>query len=92
MTAPVGAVVSIYVDLVARLGAGDIIETQTRRRYRVIAVREQLRGERVGRQHMRCIVVDEDTAPDEFVYAGREGIRRPGEVHSIRWYRRRARR
>lgn len=88
MTAPVGAIVSLYVDLVERIGAGDIIETRTGRRYHVLEVREQQRGKHTGRQHLRGIVVDTDAEPDVLVYAGVEGNTRPGRVHRIRWYRR----
>lgn len=66
MTAPIGAVVSLYVDLVARVGSGDIIETQTGRRYRVLSVREQQRGKHRGRQHLVCVVM----AADELTYEG----------------------
>lgn len=88
MTAPIGAIVSLYVDLVARVGSGDVIMTGTGRRYRVIAVREQTRGRHVGRQHLRCLVVDDDDEPDEMVYAGPEGETRGGVVHRISWYSR----
>lgn len=91
MTAPVGAVVGIYVDLAERIGSGDIIETQTGRRYKVLVVREQERGRHVGRQHLRCLVVDDDIEPESPVFAGREGTQRPGMVHRIRWYSRTAR-
>lgn len=91
MTAPIGAVVSLYVDLVARVGAGDIIETESGRRYRVLVVREQTRGKHIGRQHLRCLVVDAAVEPDAMVYAGQDGETRAGCVHTIRWYVRRRR-
>jgi hypothetical protein len=87
VTAPAGAVVGIYVDLVERVGSGDVIETQSGRRYRVLVVREQTRGRHVGRQHLRCLV-DPEATPDDLVYAGRDGDTRPGVVHTIRWYAR----
>ena len=76
MTAPVGAIVGLYVDLVARVSDGDEIETRSGRRYAVIGVREQLRGSNAGRQHLRAVVLDE-AAP-----------RTTGTVHRIRWYAR----
>jgi hypothetical protein len=88
VTAPVGAIVSLHVDLVASVGSGDIIMTGTGRRYRILVVREQARGRHIGRQHLRAIVVDDDTEPDEQVYAGPDGELRGGVVHRIRWYKR----
>ena len=87
MKAPAGAIVSIYVDLVAHVGTGDVIQTGSGRRYRVVDAREQKRGKHVGRQHLRCIV-DPDAVPDDMVYAGPEGETRGGIVHTIRWYKR----
>lgn len=89
MTAPVGAIVALSVDLLADVGPGDIIQTQTGRRYRVLAVRVQARGKTVGRQHLRCLVVDKATEPDgEHTYAGTEGVYRLCMLHNIRWYER----
>ncbi len=79
MTAPAGAIVVLYVDLVAQVAGGDVIETQTGRRYRVVLVRVQHRGRHAGRQHLRCLVLGDD---DEVGAA---------TVHRISWYRRRAR-
>ena len=76
MTAPAGAEVGLYVDLVATVRIGDVIETRSGRRYRVIAVREQLRGKAAGRQHLRAVVLEADD-PGE-----------GGAVHRIRWYAR----
>jgi hypothetical protein len=73
--APSGAEVGIFVDVIAPVAIGDVIETQTGRRYGVVAVRVQQRREHVGRQHLRCVVLG----------AGAEA---GGEVHRIRWYRR----
>jgi len=83
--APAGAVVRIYVDLVARVNVDDVIETQTGRRYHVIGVRVQQRGKHKGRQHLACAVLGED----ELSYAGMQ----PDHplvpaVHRIRWYAR----
>lgn len=79
MTAPAGAIVSLYVDLVAPVAVNDLIETQTGRRYAVLDVRLQARGKRLGRQHLRAIVLgrDQDIAPD---------IARGATLHTIRWY------
>jgi hypothetical protein len=82
VTAPAGAIVSLYVDFMHPVDVGDIIETETGRRYEALHVRVQQRGKRIGRQHLRCIVRDGD-APIA-----------PGTViHRLRWYKRgRARR
>lgn len=77
MTAPAGAVVGIYVDLVASVQVGHVIQTQTGRRYGVVSVRVQERGKHRGRQHLRCVVL----APDDVVDPGQW-------VHEIRWYKR----
>lgn len=73
--APVGSVVKIYVDLLERVSLGDVIQTGTGRRYLVVSVREQSRGNHIGRQHLRCAVL---SAEDKV----------PGKVHEIIWYRR----
>lgn len=79
MTAPAGAVVSLYVDLVARVRLDDIIETRSGRRYLVLGVRVQERGKHAGRQHLRARVLEHD---DTLLYDG------PWRLHRIRWYRR----
>lgn len=84
MTAPAGAIVGLYVDLVARVEVGDVIETQTGRQYQVVERREQTRGKHAGRQHLRCLVLDERGAG--LVIADVE-VREP-VVHRIRWYSR----
>jgi len=68
-------VVGIYVDLVARVEVGRVIQTQTGRRYGVASVRVQLRGKHRGRQHLRCVVLADDDVTC-------------GMVHEIRWYKR----
>ena len=80
MTAPEGADVGLYVDLVSQVETGDVIQTHSGRRYLVTNVRVQLRGAHAGRQHLRCVVGPEDTLPAS------------GVLHSIRWYRRGKRR
>jgi len=79
--APAGAEVGLYVDLVAPVAAGDVIQTESGRRYGVVSVRVQLRGMRVGRQHLRAVVLSPE---DELS----EGV----NVHTIRWYKRGRRR
>lgn len=81
MTAPAGAIVALHVDLVASVAVDDVIETESGRRYSVIAVRVQECGKHKGRQHLRCIVMPADEPQH-------------GEkTHRIRWYKRgRARR
>lgn len=75
--APVGAIVKLYVDLVASVAVGDAIRTESGRTYGVLAVRVQARGKHRGRQHLVCAVVDE--------------IDPCTTVHLIRWYKRRRR-
>jgi hypothetical protein len=80
MTAPAGAIVALHVDLEARVATGDVIATQTGRRYRVLDVRVQGRGWHVGRQHLRVVVLapgaggpaarERDAARDPLVPAG----------------------
>ena len=78
MTAPVGATVRIYVDLVERVAVGDVIETTSGRRYQVLGVRVQERGEHAGRQHLQCLVVPKNWLPDPPAENAR--------LHRIRWY------
>lgn len=75
MTAPAGAIVALHVDLEARVATGDVIATQTGRRYRVLDVRVQGRGWHVGRQHLRVVVL----APGD-------PLPESGTLHAIRWY------
>jgi hypothetical protein len=75
--APVGAVVKLYVDLVAVVVAGDIVKTEAGRCYRILAVRTQLNGKHIGRQHLQAVVTD--VVPER------------ATVHTIRWYKRRRR-
>ena len=79
MTAPPGAVVGLYVDTPKVLDLGDVIATETGRRYRVVGVRVQQRGAHTGRQHLRCEVLAPDADAD------------PPRL-TLRWYRRPARR
>lgn len=99
MTAPVGAEVGIHVDLVARVEVGDVIETDTGRRYGVVAVRVQAKGKHRGRQHLRVVVLHKPTLEEmgrdlalRATYNG-TGPRPPPEprVHTIRWYKRQSR-
>jgi hypothetical protein len=78
VTAPAGAIVGLYVDSrLFTLAPGDIIETQTGRRYQVVEARVQARGKMAGvRQHVRGLVLPADhEVTDE-------------RVMPIRWYRR----
>ena len=77
MTAPAGAVVKLYVDLVEPVVPTDVIETQSGRKYWVLHVRVQEKGKHKGRQHLSCLVLD-PTRNDE-------GSNR---IHKIRWYKR----
>jgi hypothetical protein len=72
--APAGAVVGIYVDLIAHVAVGDVIRTGSGRRYGIVSVRVQERGMHAGRQHLRCLVLgpDDDTGASQ--------------VHQIYWY------
>lgn len=86
MTAPAGAVVSLYVDLRTEVSVDDIIETQSGRRYQVLAARVQQRGKHIGRQHLRCRVMGEDERhPYEGMTPEHPWI---PTVHRIRWYSR----
>lgn len=80
MTAPAGTEVGLYVDCVDGIAVGDVIETETGRRYGVLKSRRQTRGKHVGRQHLRVVVLDVGAplAPE-------------ARVHVIRWYRRQPR-
>ena len=78
MKAPAGAEVGIYIDMIERVRPGDVITTGTGRRYGIVRVRVQERGQHRGRQHLRCLVL----GPDDVV----EGHAR---IFEIRWYRRR---
>lgn len=80
MTAPAGAVVGLYVDLHEVVQLGDVIETQTGRRYLVASTRVQRSGMHAGRQHLRAVVL----AP------GAE-LPEVGMLHRIVWYRRKRR-
>lgn len=80
VTAPVGANVGLYVDLVREVMPLDVIQTQTGRLYLVLEVRRQTRGKHAGRQHLRAMVIDESTEL--------AGV----TLHRIRWYARRRRR
>jgi hypothetical protein len=82
--APPGAIVGLYVDLVARVNVDDVIETRSGRRYAVLAVRVQARGKRAGRQHLRCIVID--PSADYAALIARFGA--DAKLHRIRWYAR----
>lgn len=73
MAAPAGAYVRIYFDGFEVL-CGDALRTPTGRTYVIVDRRVQLRGKRVGRQHLGCIVAKEPPA----------GAR----VWPIFWYRR----
>lgn len=75
MKAPAGAEVGIYLDMRERVNAGDVIQTGTGRRYGIVRVRIQERGQHRGRQHLRCLVL----GPDDVV----EGHAR---VFKIWWY------
>lgn len=84
--APPGAEVGLYVDLRALVDTGDIIETRSGRRYRVVSVRVQARGKNAGRQHLRAVVMEEgERDPFEGLTPDHPTIPR---VHRIRWYAR----
>ena len=99
MTAPAGAAVGIHVDLIATVAIGDMIETQTGRRYLVVAARVQQRGKHAGRQHLRCVVM----SPGDTITCRRPVAVRPRNItcrmcnltgqtcgrrfHVIRWYK-----
>lgn len=82
MKAPAGAVVRIYVDLVAPVDVCDVIETQSGRRYQVMEVRKQTRGQHVGRQHLACLVLGPDDPGSTHPFDDSK----PPRLHRIRWY------
>lgn len=95
VTAPAGAVVRIYVDLAQRVVPGDVIQTQSGRRYGVLNLRVQMRGKHAGRQHLECVVLDVGESigfdgPWRRLVGG-EGDKL-GTLHTIRWYKRQAKR
>lgn len=104
MTAPIGATVRIYVDLVAQVAEGDLVETTSGRRYQVLGMRVQQHGKHAGRQHLAVLVVPPDakatctgtvhTAPAnvECLSCGAIGQRCDRRLHRIRWYPRAKRR
>jgi hypothetical protein len=75
VTAPPGALVSIYYDARVLVAPGDAIVTTTGRTYVVVEARRQKRGAHVGRWHLRCLV------GDELPPVGTT-------VHPLRWYKR----
>lgn len=85
MPAAPGTEVGLYVDLLATVHTGDIIETQTGRRYLVTFVRKQMRGEHIGRQHLRAVVMDGSELTYESMQPDHPMI---PTVHKIRWYKR----
>lgn len=87
--APAGAEVGLYVDLLANVHVGDVIETRAGKRYGVVAVRVQERGKNAGRQHLRCVVLeDDDDALARWSSLDPNGLAAPTDpvIHRIRWY------
>ena len=76
MTAPIGAVVSLYMDTLRTIEEADVIRTPSGRSYRVASVRRQAKGIHVGRWHMQCVVIDPAT------------IQADDHVIDLIWYRR----
>lgn len=77
MPAPIGSVVGLYIDTTARVLPDQFIRTETGRTYQILTVRTQQCGKYAGiRQHLRVLVVPEETPQDGEV------------VITIRWYRR----
>lgn len=75
---PPGSEVGLYYDAERRVLIGDeIVTATTGRRYLVLAVRIQMRGEHEGRQHLRCVVLADDHERDP-----------DSGVHTVHWYRR----
>lgn len=80
MTAPPGAIVSLYLDTIRPVAEGNVIETQSGRVYRAVHVRQQQTGKHTGRWHLKALVI----TPDDV---------NPDTDHIIRitWYRRQTR-
>lgn len=80
MTAtPAGREVGLYLDTAQDIAVGDFVVTPTGRTYHLIAVRQQTRGQHVGRWHIRAVVVDPAVPGEDDV------------VHRMAWYSRRRR-
>lgn len=56
--APIGGEVGFHIDLPDIIVEGDYLRSPTGRTYLAIKCRVQARGMYVGRQHLRCIVVN----------------------------------
>lgn len=67
MKAAPGAEVGISYDG-DPLEPGNVLETPTGRRYGIVAVRLQTKGKHLGRQYLRCVVLDEKPAPGTKIF------------------------
>lgn len=76
MAKPIGSEVMIYYDSAVVVSVGDYLQTNTGRSYDVVKARVQQRGEVVGRQHLRCIVVLQ------------EDVEEGATIHKLQWYER----
>ena len=76
MTAPVGAVVGLYLDTRLEVTEGTVLQTPSGRSYRVLTVRRQARGKHVGRWHLKVVVIPPEAIDDD------------DNVIPMRWYSR----
>jgi hypothetical protein len=89
--ATLGSVVGLYFDTPREVAEGHIIINgyltgqPERRAYEVTAVRQQQRGHRVGRWHLRAVVVA--TTPDQLATVLAD-LAPEQVVHRMYWYRR----
>jgi hypothetical protein len=66
MGAPIGSVVSLYIDTTRQVLVNEFIRTQTGRTYQIVSVRTQQRGKHAGRrQHLRALVVPATTPTED---------------------------
>lgn len=66
MSAPIGRVVSLYIDTrTPHVDEGDVLQTPTGRSYRIVESRQQKRGRHIGRWHLQALVVDPTTVTAE---------------------------
>lgn len=78
MKAPIGAIVSLYIDSLFEVSIGEFLQTPTGRLYQIVSIREQKKGQHIGRKHIKALVSEK--AP------------RGSKVHPIYWYSRKKRR
>lgn len=74
--AAVGDVVSIYYDG-REVQTAEVLQTSTGRTYLIVSKRVQRRGAHVGRQHLRCLIVEAEEVKAKEL-----------KIHPLHWYKR----